>query len=116
MDWGLMAFENVKTPPDNEVIWRYLSFFNFAELIHLEKLHFHRADKFRDPLEGTFTEKELAMRQARGGLSNLEKLSLLMREFSFVSCWRERAGESMAMWNSTTEAKVLSRSNPPLGN
>jgi hypothetical protein len=61
-------------------------------------LWFHLADKFKDPLEGTFTEKELAERLATGGHSNLEKLSMLMRQFSFVSCWREGAAESMAMW------------------
>jgi hypothetical protein len=98
MAWGLMDFEGVKAPLDSQVIWRYLSFFNFVELVHMEKLWFHRADKFKDPLEGTFTEKELAERLATGGHSNLEKLSMLMRQFSFVSCWREGAAESMAMW------------------
>jgi len=99
MDWGLMAFEGVETPPDEEVIWRYLSFFSFVELVHMKKLRFHRADKFKDPLEGTFTEKELAERQAKGGLSNLEKLCMHMRQFAFVSCWRKGEEESMAMWD-----------------
>jgi len=99
MDWGLTAFEGVKTPPDDRVLWRYLSFFSFVELVHMKKLRFHRADKFKDPLEGTFTERELAERQAKGGLSNLEKLSMLMRQFAFVSCWREGEEESMAMWD-----------------
>jgi hypothetical protein len=98
MNWGLIAFEGVETPPDNQVIWRYLSFFSFVELVHTKKLRFHRADKFKDPLEGTFTEREWAERQTKGRLSNLERLTMLMRQFSFVSCWRQGEEESSAMW------------------
>jgi hypothetical protein len=94
-----IVFENVVTPPDDEVIWRYLSFRSFVELVYMKKLRFHRADSFKDPLEGTFTEKELSARQKKGGLSNLEKLSMLLRQFSYVSCWRAGAQESMAMWD-----------------
>jgi hypothetical protein len=98
MNWGLIAFEGVEIPPDSQVVWRYLSFFSFVELVHTNKLRFHRADKFKDPLEGTFTAREWAERQAKGRLSNLERLTMLMRQFSFVSCWRQGEEESSAMW------------------
>jgi hypothetical protein len=98
MEWGLKIFEGVEDPPDDTVIWRYLSFFSFEELVRLKKLRFHRADRFQDPLEGTLTEKEMEERRAASGLSPLEKLSVLTRQFAFVSCWRESDHESMAMW------------------
>jgi len=99
MDWDITSFEGVETPPDDTVIWRYLSFSNFVEMVQTEKLRFNRADRFEDPLEGTLTERELADRLSAGGLSPLEKFSVLSRQFAFVSCWRGGAHESMAMWN-----------------
>jgi hypothetical protein len=56
-----MPFEEhlaIVTPPDDTVLWRYFSFFAFVELIQNEKLRFTRADKFKDPLEGTHTDAE----------------------------------------------------------
>jgi hypothetical protein len=48
----------IKAPDDSTIVWRYLSFFTFVELIHRRKLRFTRADRFKDPLEGMITSTE----------------------------------------------------------
>jgi hypothetical protein len=40
----------IETPPDETIVWRYLSFFGFVEMIQQRKIRFTRADKFKDPL------------------------------------------------------------------
>jgi hypothetical protein len=95
------------SPPDNVVLWRYLDFAKFIDLIERKKLWFCRADKFEDPLEGTFTDAEIRRFESVGpdgeplfpGLRGLTELSPMARGTTFVNCWREGEYESMAMWD-----------------
>jgi hypothetical protein len=96
----------IDTPPDETVLWRYLSFAKFMDLIEHKKLWFSRVDKFEDPLEGTYTDAEL-FEFARPGLSGspppdpdpISVLNDLAPIVHFVSCWRAGDHESMAMWD-----------------
>jgi hypothetical protein len=94
-------------PPDDAVLWRYSDFAKFMDLIERRKLWFCRADKFDDPLEGTFTDAELAhfrTLQLDGtplypDMYALPEVAEMMRGTTFVNCWREGRHESMAMWD-----------------
>jgi hypothetical protein len=96
---------DVVTPPDDAIVWRYLSFFGFVEMIQRRKLRFTRADKFKDPLEGTQTDAESSALTVEFANVDIKELPppLLFNHLapvgSFVSCWREGAQESMAMWD-----------------
>jgi len=46
------------TPPDETIIWRYMDFARFMQILETKTLWFARADQFEDPLEGTFTDAE----------------------------------------------------------
>lgn len=96
----------IETPPDDTIVWRYLSFFGFVEMIQQRKIRFTRADKFKDPLEGTFTDAENTVYTS--DFANITKLkdiplavvvNRLAPVGSFVNCWREGDQESMAMWD-----------------
>ncbi len=97
------------TPSDETVIWRYLSFAKFMELIEYRKLWFARVDQFEDPLESTFTDAELRHLaelpsvltpggREQIGLSHA-RANELVRLANFVNCWRAGNSESMAMWD-----------------
>jgi hypothetical protein len=97
------------TPPDNTVLWRYLDLAKFMDMLERRVLWFARADKFEDPLEGTYTDAELDHLRslpsiptpsgtARIGDSYLRGTKM-MRSTNFISCWRAGADESMAMWD-----------------
>jgi hypothetical protein len=49
-------------PPDDTVIWRYLDFTKFVEMVSSKSLFFSRADKFQDPFEGSLLKKTLERR------------------------------------------------------
>lgn len=49
----------LNTPPDDTVLWRYMSLSRFIGLLEYQKLWLSRMDLFEDPLEGTFTDVEL---------------------------------------------------------
>jgi hypothetical protein len=99
---------NLITPDDHAVLWRYLDFAKFMDLIERRKLWFSRADKFEDPLEGTFTHGEVvsfrslqlsASPELRGWATAPERIPPTTRATTFVNCWREGKFESMAMWD-----------------
>jgi hypothetical protein len=106
-----MPFEDhplATAPPDDAVLWRYLSLTRFIGLLERRKLWFSRMDEFEDPMEGTFTDSELkylerlpVVPSPRGpesiGKSYLQLIEMT-RTSSYVSCWREGPYESMAMW------------------
>jgi hypothetical protein len=99
---------SVETPPDEAVLWRYLSCLKCIDLIERSKLWLSLVSKFEDPLEGTFTDAEIlySASSALGGRrpeSELETAGQLLTTFAnlmcFVNCWREGDEESMAMWD-----------------
>ena len=91
------------TPPDDTVLWRYSDFAKFMDLIERRKLWFSRADKFEDPLEGTYTDAEIAEWRSRPSGDSLyesySQIPQMMRATMFLNCWRAGKNESMAMWD-----------------
>jgi hypothetical protein len=60
-----MPFEphdGLTTPDDATVLWRYMDFAEFVNLIENQALWFPRMDQVEDPLEGTLTDLALRMR------------------------------------------------------
>lgn len=99
---------NLITPADDTVLWRYLDFAKFIDLIERRKLWFSRVDKFEDPLEGTFTDAETAYFRSlefsaspelRGWSTAPKRIPRTIGATTFVNCWREGKFESMAMWD-----------------
>ncbi len=93
---------DLRTPPNNTILWRYMDFAKFVEMIESRSLWFTRLDQLEDPLEGSHTDAELA-----GIRKNVEKrrANQLIRLFRaarkelFVNCWRSGSTESLAMWD-----------------
>jgi hypothetical protein len=91
-----------QTLPDEVIVWRYMDFVKFVDLLERSSLWFTRADKLlNDPREGDLTEMELSQfREAPSpevAEHNLGVFRSLRRE-NFLNCWNERV-ESMAMWD-----------------
>jgi hypothetical protein len=94
------------TPDDATVVWRYMDFAKFVDLIANQTLWFARADQFEDPLEGTFTDAELSSlktffqvpsnHSVGDGYLALQKWNRITK---FVNCWRMSDKESLAMWD-----------------
>jgi hypothetical protein len=102
-----MPFENhphVITPPDDTVLWRYMDFARFVQLIEGRELWFSRADRFDDPLEGTLTDGEFRYEPATPDEpckfrdATEDPFAQMMRHTAYINCWRMGAPESMAMW------------------
>lgn len=92
---------SVLTPPDDTVVWRYMNFIKFIDLLEKSRLWFARADLLDDPREGGFTKLELEQFHASAypavAERNLRLFDSLRREH-FVNCWTE-SSDSMAMWD-----------------
>jgi hypothetical protein len=93
------------TPPDDTVLWRYMDFARFAQLLENRQLWFARADQFDDPLEGTLTDGEIRFEQTTDSGqpqfrdAKSDPLAQMMRRSSYVNCWRMGSSESLAMWD-----------------
>ena len=83
-----------KTPENNTVVWRYLSFAKFMSLINERQLYFARKDKFFDSFEGTLSTPDIDF---------FERVNPdLIRELpgcAFINCWIISDIELYLMWS-----------------
>lgn len=103
-----MPFEshpNLITPPDDTVLWRYMDFARFVQLLESRQLWFSRADQFEDPLEGTLTDGESHCKSVTADDPPLfrdassDTMAQIMRHTAYVNCSRMGSFESLAMWD-----------------
>ena len=78
------------TSTDDTVVWRYLDFEKFVDLITSHELFFCRSDKFEDPFEGILKLPDSLP-------SEIERNSLT-KKFYFLNCWHINEFQSAAMW------------------
>lgn len=115
--------EEYKKLNEHDVLWKYLDFHKFIDLISNKTLHFTRLDQFEDPFEGVSEElinerycwkdtpeehnmqhlgkdvAKLMANQANSKIAQYKKESEKFQKSQFVNCWNKLERESMAMWN-----------------
>lgn len=95
--------EDVTTPPDSIIIWRYMDFAKFVSILEDEALFFPQIAKLNDPFEGSISNlsvralRNLPEEASQGVESFLEHLSHTRVQVR-ASCWHMNARESEAMW------------------
>ena len=116
--------EGYRKLSEKDILWKYLDFHKFIDLISNKTLHFTRLDQFEDPFEGA-TRKAIfdinlakasptnpALEDAFGKgflehektkqkniISKNKKEIEASQKSQFVDCWVKRDRESMAMWD-----------------
>lgn len=103
-------------PPEdeNQIIWRYIDFIKFVDLLSTKELFFTRIDKFDDPYEGSNTIAtinsrdewfdmkvklgEFSQESAKSTKEILIKNYVEQRKKMAVNCWHMNDYESDAMW------------------
>ncbi len=97
-------FEN---PKDSKIrIWRYLDFAKFVSLINDRAVFFARADRFKDPFEGSYCKNVTEVRteyyrldeESSPFLIGASEYARAMRSHTLISCWHMNDSESDAMW------------------
>jgi hypothetical protein len=96
--------------PD-KIIYRYMDFAKFANLLQTGRLHFHQAADFGDRFEGSVPEiideaRDLEYQRAvEAGEMRPEghdihaEINKCLRRFTYLSCWHLKEDESVAMWD-----------------
>jgi hypothetical protein len=100
------------TPDDEDIkIWRYMSFAKFISLLDKQSLWFARADKFSDPLEGSYPKMNIEARKNLPEMPDdylpyVDKILAGMAEaksswpkYVGINCWHINETESTAMWD-----------------
>lgn len=97
-------------PPPNpeQIIWRYLDFTKFVDLLNTASLYFTRTDFFEDIFEGSIPKKTVEWRDnqewqnilANPGYVpiNWSKHFFSQRKEIAINCWHMNDHESEAMW------------------
>lgn len=103
----------IEMPRDEYIVWRYMSFDRFVDILAKKSLFFTRADRFEDPYEGykpksiKLIQKEAADRLKNNTPSEIseifngnsqEKFLENWRRYVMCSCWHHNDGQSVAMW------------------
>ncbi|MCL9637712.1 hypothetical protein L2095_23490 [Bacillus zanthoxyli] len=108
-----MYTEHPEIPKINseQVIWRYMDFTKFVDLLTTQSLFFNRSDRFNDPFEGSITQSVLKDRQlmlkynsfpdkhVENALQQWSAGTEKIRESILINCWHMNDYESAAMWN-----------------
>ena len=87
------------TPNHETIIWRYIDFTKFVDLLLNEQLFFNRSDNFEDPYEGIFRLKDYE--NTKQFWSDEE----LTKKFYFLNCWHINNHQSDAMWKIFLDTK-----------
>ena len=94
----------IRAPSDKTILLlRYMDLAKLAGLLADSKLHFARADTFRDGHEGSVTDSMVAALKTQFKdkpevLQSLSSFRLNVKESIFISCWCMGPTESEAMW------------------
>jgi hypothetical protein len=96
-------------PPMDTVLWRYSDYQYIRSIIAEGRIYFRRADKFKDPLEGRFTEgnreRPSSMFAAAAGKLPMVQVRAIQethRSHVFLSCWHKNPVENERMWPAYT--------------
>lgn len=86
-----------------------MDFTKFVSLLDTSSLFFCRADLFRDPFEGSYSQANLALRpqiykdltpeQFNRMIEQQTRFAKWIREWTHISCWHANEFESAAMWD-----------------
>jgi hypothetical protein len=99
----------LECPPDDAVLWRFMDFTKFLDLLETGYLWFSHLNKMDDKYEGALTKPvverirviQRGIEEAGGANANphlAQYLSRQMRDSCCVSCWHMNPHESAAMW------------------
>ncbi len=104
----------VQVPP-KEMLWRYLDYSKFEDLVSTSTLYFSRPDRFKDPFEGRLThadrkvvsESDRVFRQSYRIVDEDATRSAqhdMHRQVVFISCWHRNTHDTREMWDAYTES------------
>ena len=94
---------NVMTPDNRTVIWRYMDFTKYVDMLDSHTLYFTLANNLKDPYEGSlypFLSKRLRQSCENGDpiRKDLKAVLSLSPKTFFVNCWHINKTESAALW------------------
>lgn len=106
-----MFIKNKYSQTDNNtLLWRYLSFSKFLDILETSSLYFRRIDCFKDKLEATqpygaaFFAKSTENPWQVFGYQCVEKQLEIYQNMTFACCWHINSNENPDMWkNYVTE-------------
>ena len=103
------------TPDDNRIIWRYLDFPKFLDILDRKIQFFPRADRLGDPFEGSYPKASVDFMNENldkyfygeftkylfdkiGAPKALARARRFWRKYVAISCWNMSDEESAALW------------------
>jgi hypothetical protein len=98
-------------PTDDTIVWRYMDFAKFMNLLELESMFFLRGDLFLDSYEGTVPRRVIENLKIYSASTNEDvpidtsmqdtifNVYHSLRQHVFVNCWHMNDYESAAMWD-----------------
>ena len=92
------ALKGIIQPKDNAILWRYMSFEKFVDILATGSLFFTRADKYDDKFEG-YIPKSATLPHKPEVKPIVNRIDSNLRQYIMCNCWHKGKEESMAMWD-----------------
>ena len=97
------------------IVWRYLDWLKFEDLVNNRRLYFRRSDRLDDHMEGRFSEGSRRFQTSlwqrfneaysiRRDPEQEERTNEIIRYRVFVNCWHMSGNENARMWKLYTHS------------
>ncbi|MGE0229056.1 MAG: hypothetical protein AB7U23_11175 [Dehalococcoidia bacterium] len=94
----VQAHPNFPPVEDDAVLWRYMPYAAYVELLRRSALHLSRVDLLRDPAEGRFAVWDSLMALPEKERAQAASYLAPKREDFAVACWSEHESERTSSW------------------
>lgn len=98
---AILSIINRKEPfSDDSIIWRYIDFSKYVDLLDSKCLFFPRLSVLQrhDPYEGSYIPLFCRQNMSQSMKKSLKKSDKMLPSSTFVSCWYLNDSESAALW------------------
>ena len=90
--------KGIGQPKDKDIVWRYMSFEKFVNILATGSLFFTRADKYDDKFEGYIPESTTLSHKPEVN-PTVNRVDSNFRQYIMCNCWHHGKEESMGMWD-----------------
>lgn len=98
----MYKYNETSEPLDEQtILWKYMDFAKFINMIETKSLYFCRCDLLDDNFEGVYpilTGKEPSSTYDKESLLFLKSFNIQLRKRIYINCWHINNDESFAMW------------------
>lgn len=97
----------VKTPEASQLIWRYMDFWKFLDILDNSRLYLSQASKFEDRLDGRIPIHGINSLETEHPLKQIDSFAeSSLKRSHYIGCWSYEVKDTYPMWKIYSDYKT----------